>query len=228
MTAASTLVLFDIDGTLIRNAGSHHREALAAGIRTVANVQTTLEGVATSGMLDLDLIRLMMLAAGSTEADILRLLPRIAAECQTHYVTNCTTDLSDRVCTGVRTFIDGLQSNGAVLGVVTGNLEQIGWKKLELAHLRRYFSTGAFAGDAATRGDVARIALERAVERGLVIPSSRVSLIGDHFNDIDAARANGFLSVAVATGLTSYDDLLQHKPDILVRDLTELDPAALL
>lgn len=225
---ATSLVLFDIDGTLMRNAGAHHREALVAGIRAVMNLETTLEGVPTSGMLDRDLIRAMMLAAGVSERQVLRKMSTIVRECQSHYLRNCAGDLSDRVCGGVTEFVQALKERGAALGIVTGNLQQIGWKKLELAGLRHYFSLGAFAEDARTRTRLAKIAFNRAVREGSVTRSCRVSLVGDHFNDIEAARANKFLSVAVATGLTSYEDLRARQPDIVVNDLTELDPGLLL
>ena len=39
------LVLFDIDGTLLRRAGPHHREALAAAVKKVTGIVTTTDGV---------------------------------------------------------------------------------------------------------------------------------------------------------------------------------------
>jgi phosphoglycolate phosphatase-like HAD superfamily hydrolase len=47
-------------------------------------------------------------------------------------------------------------------------------------------------------------------------------LIGDHPNDIRAARANGVRAIAVATGLVSADDLARHAPDMLVPDMRSL------
>jgi phosphoglycolate phosphatase len=67
-----------------------------------------------------------------------------------------------------------------------------------------------------------------AINLRLVARNCRVSLIGDHPNDIEAAKRNGFQAVAVATGLTSAEELQRWEPDILVRDLTELDPGELI
>ncbi len=61
---SGALVLFDIDGTLIRRAGPHHREALVEAIRRTAHVETTTEGVPVAGMLDRDILTTMMLRAG--------------------------------------------------------------------------------------------------------------------------------------------------------------------
>jgi len=62
-----------------------------------------------------------------------------------------------------------------------------------------------------------------ALRRGLIRAGAGVALIGDHPNDIAAARANGFLSVAVATGVVPLEELRPHEPDFLVQDLRELD-----
>jgi phosphoglycolate phosphatase-like HAD superfamily hydrolase len=128
---------------------------------------------------------------------------------------------------GVPEFLAHLEERGAVLGLVTGNLSQIGWKKVELAGLRAYFSIGAFAEDGTTRTRLAQVAARRAVKQGLIGKNCRISLIGDHVNDVEAAKRNGFRAVAVATGVTSLEELRASQPDILVSNLTELDSGKL-
>ncbi len=225
---AEALVLFDIDGTLMRGAGQQHKEALVEGIRKVTGLATTLEGVATSGMLDRDLITQMLRVNGASERRIRNALPQVVRECQHLYLTNCRLDLSPYLCARVRETLSELRSMGAVLGLVTGNLSGIGWRKLELAGLREYFLVGAFAEDGRTRARLACVAARRAIREKHVSSRPRVSLIGDHANDVLAAKANGFRAVAVATGLTPFEELAAHEPDVLVRDLSELDLSNLL
>lgn len=228
MIKSKSLVLFDIDGTLMRGAGDHHKAALMEGIRRVTSLSTNLEGVATSGMLDRDLISLMLEAAGHPKRRIRGALRQIMAECQNAYLSNCAPDLTHCVCTGIRDALIELKNRDAVLGLVTGNLSQIGWKKVELANLKNYFSVGGFAEDGRTRTRVARVAAGRAMKAGLVRRDCRISLIGDHPNDVKAAKANGFQAVAVATGLAPIEELQASSPDILVRDLSELNMDKLL
>ncbi len=223
MTASRALVLFDIDGTLLRRAGPHHKEALIEGIRLVTGITTHLNGVPTSGMLDRDLIIQMLRAAGYAEAGANAAMNDIMTACQLAYMSNCAQDLRAALCPGVRELLAELKNRGAVNGVVSGNLAEIGWKKLELAGLRPYFSIGAFAQDGATRARLARIAWERARDAGLIEHSARVALIGDHMNDIEAAKANGFQAIAVASGLTPAEDLARAGPDVLVESLCDLD-----
>jgi phosphoglycolate phosphatase-like HAD superfamily hydrolase len=228
VTPSRALVLFDIDGTLLSRAGSHHKAALSDGIRRVTGLETNLDGIETSGMLDRDLIGAMMRTAGASEFKIRSALRSVMAECQRAYLQNCATDLRDRICTGIVEFVRLVHCHGAVLGVVSGNLSEIGWKKLELAGLREFFSIGAFAEHATTRSRLALLARRQAVRAGIVERAARISLIGDHTNDIAAAKANGFLSIAVATGLTPYEQLRAAAPDILVRDVSELRPEQVL
>lgn len=219
MPEPTALALFDIDGTLIRRAGPHHREALIAGIRQVTGIETSMEGIATAGTLDRDLIALMLGRTGWGDEEIGRSLDDIVVACQTSYRGNCPPDLRDRVCPGLPSLLQDLKSRGAVLGVVSGNLREIGQRKLELAGLWPYFSVSAFSEDGHTRSELARKAAERAGA------FRYVSLVGDHQNDVAAAKANGFRSVAVATGMSSMDELLAVAPDLVLQDLTEADPA---
>ena len=228
MTRSESLVLFDIDGTLLRGAAQHHRDALIEGIRRITGHETTLDGISTSGMLDRDLIALMLRACGESESRIQRFLKRIVAECQACYNANCVPDLTPFVCPGVRETLQNLRSHNAVIGIVSGNLSAIGWKKMERAGLREHFSVGAFAEDGRTRARLARIAVSRARSQGLISKRARITLVGDHTNDIAAAKANGFIAVAVRTGLSALSDLEAAQPDILIANLSELDIRKLL
>ena len=110
-----------------------------------------------------------------------------------------------------------------MLGLVSGNLRAIGKKKMELAGLGEYFAVGAFSEQGRTRGELAAAAAQEARRLGLASPEAQVTLIGDHPNDVEAGRQNGFQTVAVATGLSSWDDLAAAQPDLLVRTLGDLE-----
>lgn len=224
----SALVLFDIDGTLLRGAGHHHKQALIDGIRNVTGLSTHLDGISTSGMLDRDLITTMLKASSRAEREPGEAMLQIMEECQNAYEANCPAELSSFLCPGVLPLLAELRNQGAVLGLVTGNFSRIARRKMKLAGIADYFSVGAFAEDAATRTELARIAAQRAIDQALIAPASRISLIGDHPNDIRAAKANGFQSIAVATGMIAMHELLAAAPDILVQTLEHLEPEKLL
>ena len=215
------LVLFDIDGTLVRRAGPHHREALVEAVRAITRLDTTTENIPVHGMLDPDILRRMMRDAGASEELIVRQLPAIMRRAQSIYVRRCP-DLQDKTCPGVRRLLYSLQRCGIPTGLVTGNLTRIGWKKMERAGLRHYFQFGVFAEMAPDRTALARMAIERARRQAWIQAGARVSLIGDAPSDIIAARENGARSIAVHTGISTREELAALSPDMLLEDLRAL------
>jgi phosphoglycolate phosphatase-like HAD superfamily hydrolase len=215
------LVLFDIDGTLIRRAGEHHREALVEAIRRTAGVETTTEGVPVAGMLDRDILATMMTRGGMSPGAIRKAMPAVVQRAQSIYVRTAP-GLERKVCPGVRRALLRLERRGAVIGLVTGNLSRIGWKKMERAGLRPYFRFGAFAELAKDRAGLVRVAIRLARRHRWIGRESRISLIGDHPNDVRAAQANGIRAIAVATGLASIEELRSHSPDVILPDLRSL------
>jgi phosphoglycolate phosphatase-like HAD superfamily hydrolase len=122
----------------------------------------------------------------------------------------------------VRRLLATLTGRGAVIGLVTGNLSRIGWRKMERAGLVEYFRYGAFAELAKDRAGLVRMAIRRARAERWITPAARISLIGDHPNDVRAAKANSIRAVAVATGLVPIDELRAEAPDIAIEDLRGL------
>jgi phosphoglycolate phosphatase len=218
---SNALVLFDIDGTLIRRAGPHHREALVEAIRRTVHLETTTEGVPVAGMLDRNILTTMMLRAGLPPGEIRRVLPEVITRAQSIYVRR-VPDLARKVCPGVRGLLGRLSRRGVVIGLVTGNLSRIGWRKMERAGLRPYFRFGAFAEMARDRAGLVRIAIRQARQERWIARDSNISLIGDHPNDVLAAQANGIRAIAVGTGIVSLDELRAHSPHIAIPDLRSL------
>ena len=208
----------------MRKSGPEHRLALIEAVRAVTGVETTTDGIPLHGMLDPDIITLMMEAAGFDTAAIQKHLPKIFKSAEDIYDATVPSDLRDKTCPGVAELLPRLNTHGAVLALVTGNLTRIGWRKIERAGLHRHFRFGAFGEMAPTRGQLARIAIERARAEGLIDGASAIALIGDTSQDILAARQNGIVSIAVRTGISPPGELESCSPDHLLDDLTSLDP----
>lgn len=221
------MVFFDIDGTLIRRAGPHHREALIDSIRRVTGLDTCVDGIPLHGMLDPDILMAMMRNAGASAAVVRRALPEIQRHAERFYVRNCPP-LERKVCPGVHRLLRQLQQAGVPMGLVSGNFVRIGWKKVERAGLRRYFRIAAFAGMASDRAALLRLAIRESRSRAWIGRSTRIALIGDTPRDVHAAKANRVLAVAVATGLSTKGELAAAGPDVLVDDLRRLPAGVLL
>jgi phosphoglycolate phosphatase-like HAD superfamily hydrolase len=117
--------------------------------------------------------------------------------------------------------LERLRAAGHELALVTGNLEPIARRKLELRGLGRWFpdGRGGFGSDAEARAELVRIARERAGAR----PREDTVLIGDTPLDVAAAIEAGVRPIGVAGGRYSRDDLLAAGADAAVAELDELD-----
>ena len=217
----SSLALFDIDGTLVRRAGVHHREALVHGVRRITGIETTTEGIPVQGMLDPIIIAQMLRNAGAKPALIREAMPEIQRAAERFYLRVCPA-LHDKHCPAVQPTLEKLERRGALLALVTGNLTRIGWRKLDRAGLKRYFRFGAFGEMAKTRAGLARWAIAEARRNGWVDRKTPVSLIGDAASDIVAAKTNGIRSISVGTGITPREELIALGPDYLLRSLRDL------
>ncbi len=211
--------LFDIDGTLLRSRDRIHMDSLPASVREVMGLEVSLEGVSLAGNTDTSILREACTLAG-VPADVLE--PQMAAilKSMCRNVAERRDQLRPILMPGVEQTLRHLADRGATLGVATGNLEMIGWIKVERAGLREWFRFGGFSDHFPVRSELVAHAAEKA--RELAGAQASVCVVGDTPRDIEAAHANGLAVIAVATGHFSFDELLEHKPEACTTTLADL------
>jgi phosphoglycolate phosphatase-like HAD superfamily hydrolase len=121
---------------------------------------------------------------------------------------------------GVEETLKYLADRGATLGVATGNLEMIGWIKVERAGIREWFRFGGFSDRFPVRSELVGNAALKA--RELAGPGASVCVVGDTPRDVEAAHSNGLPVIAVATGHFSFDELLKYQPEACTTTLADL------
>jgi len=223
-----TLVLFDIDGTLIDTAGAG-RVGLSESFRTVFgidDIEAAVSRVRFGGKTDPAIIGDIAREAGVPAVEV----EARYTELQEAYLDVLRRELGApnpkrRVMPGVQPLLDLLAARPDVfLGLVTGNIEEGARVKLDAFGLNRYFVDGGFASDHPERNEIARIAHERLSRRaGFRFPADRVMVIGDTELDIHCARANAFRAIAVESGWSARESLEAARPDTLLPDLTNAD-----
>ena len=124
------------------------------------------------------------------------------------------------VCPAIPELLGELRQRGKLLGVVTGNLEPIGWRKLERGGIREFFDFGSFSDQHEARSDIFRHGIEMA--RAIRGPETSVCFVGDTPNDVRAAADVGMPVIAVATGIYSREDLAKESPTVCVATCEEL------
>jgi phosphoglycolate phosphatase-like HAD superfamily hydrolase len=211
------LLLFDIDGTLIRSETPAVLDGFDRAFREVFRIDRLLHHIDTSGMIDRQILAELARLHGRepTLDEVLAACRIIAEHCRTSPFTTI-------VLPGVSELVGVLRETGYPLGVLTGNVQEVAWLKLRASGLADAFGFGAFGDDADQRADLVPIALERARQTmDFDVPAHRTWIVGDTPRDIACARSNGVRVIAVATGRWTADQLAEHAPDALFPDLTD-------
>ena len=211
--------LFDIDGTLLRSRDRVHVDSFTTTLQKIMGPQVTLEGVALAGNTDTSILREACAQAG-IPAEVLEPRLKTIAEAICHHVEGRKHEMQPLLMPGVEETLQHLADRGAILGLATGNLEMIGWIKMERAGLREWFRFGGFSDEFPIRAELIGDAAKKA--RELAGPAATVCVIGDTPRDIEAAHANGLPVIAVATGHFTFDDLMQHNPEVCTTTLADL------
>ncbi len=199
------LLLFDIDGTLLRGATEAHAKALHAALRTVhgidaLRVPTTLS---PAGRTDGEIARAILLAAGVSATAIDERAGDVRAESCRTYAELVPDDLSGTVVPGMADLLTWLGEQPDVkLSLVTGNYESVARLKLGRAGIGHHFprGQGAFGSDSEDRAALPPLARRRAGHDGVSYPRARTIVIGDTPRDIACAQADRLRCFAVPTG----------------------------
>jgi len=222
---ASTLLLFDIDGTLLRDASEAHVRALREALRIVHGVDPSRlrSALAPAGRTDGEIARSLLLGAGVAAELIDERADAVREHCCRLYAELCPPDLSDKVLPGVPELLDWLSARADVrLALVTGNFEPVARRKLRAAALLHHFPAGqgGFGSDSEDRLTLPEIARRRAGTPAQPHPRERTIVIGDTPQDILCARADSLRCIAVATGPYRAEQL--SDADTVVADALEL------
>ncbi len=113
---------------------------------------------------------------------------------------------------------------GVLLGLVSGAMEGAARTKLIPANLNRFFVFGGYGSDSPDRAGLTSIAIEKAARLHAHLTPAQVFVVGDTPRDVEAAHDAGAVSVGVASGRYSVDELAEAGADHVVGSLTEPFP----
>ena len=216
-----TLILFDIDGTLV-STGLAGGDAMGRAFEEIHGVADAFAGIEMSGKTDPAILREAWEAAGIDPA---RRDVKAFHDCYVGHLKD-TLGESDRerhLKPGLPGLLDAIAGKeNVVLGLLTGNVVTGAQLKLESFGILHYFRIGAYGSDNEDRKALVPVAQLRARQYCVTyIAPERTFVIGDTPRDIDCARAHGVQAVAVATGNFSLEELQAHEPDRCFADLSD-------
>lgn len=216
------LILFDIDGTLLKTDSAGTRAANRA-FEKVYGVKEAMTKIDAAGKTDP--IILKEIFQNEFQRDYAH---EEAEELYRHYVPFLEEETQKSetvVMPGIPELLRSMSPRqDMVLGVATGNIEKGAWIKLRSGGIDSHFQFGGFGSDSHIREHLILKAYERAQNHiGSSVEIKKRFVIGDTPYDINHGRAAGAITVAVATGSYTRVDLEEHNPDYLFDNLADLE-----
>lgn len=221
----NTLLLFDIDGTLILNSTAGLTAYLRALHDRFGVKLTTADLAPACGKTDFIILRELLDTAGLGEESPQD--PKLIA----HYYERLKEAIQREpgdIAPGTVELLDCLaQEQDIYLALGTGNLAE--GARIKLAHheLDHYFATGGFAEDGTTRKELIARGLAKA-ERVFNTTFDKVVVIGDTPRDIACAQENDFYSIAVATGSFRAQELQDAGADRVLDNLVDTEKVMMI
>lgn len=213
MKKLDLVLLFDIDGTLIKTGGAG-KVAMEDAFKELFQIGESMEQISFAGSTDLGIFD-EALKLNGVEKDATVLEPKF----RKMYLEKLSHNLvhepeGQEVLPGVIDFLNHCKENENIyLGLVTGNYREGARAKLMHFDLHDYFVDGAFGCDHADRNLLPALALKRIENAGYQLPSKEsIWIIGDTKKDTLCAKHNQLQSWIVFTGFNTREEIMLSGP----------------
>ncbi len=215
------LVLFDIDGTLVR--GGPAKRAFELAMEVVFGTAGPIGRHDFSGKTDPQIARELLRLADFEDEKIDAGL----GDLWSVYLTELETRLAHLPMTllpGVPVLLDHLSGmRDVALGLLTGNIVEGARLKLGSVGLTDFFPVGAYGSDSEVREELTAFALQRATRLwGTSFDPLSVVVVGDTPRDVACGKYFGTRTVAVATGRFDAGRLVETGADRVLESLDDL------
>jgi len=205
VVAKPVVALFDVDETLVHTGGSGARSWNAA-FEKLHGVAADIGQHGSAGETDPQVGRETFRGVFGRDPSADE-LDKIYAQYLLHLADDIWTSEQYKVLPGAEEILSRLVEAGVIVGLVSGAMEGAARTKLMPANLNRFFLFGAYGSDSADRGELTSLAVAKAALLHDALTPDQVFVVGDTPRDIDAAQQAGAVSIGVATGHYSTEEL---------------------
>lgn len=221
------IVLFDIDGTLIKAGGAGVR-ALNHAIREMTGCKEACKAFELQGATDkcnFDLAFKAGKGRRPTKKEMAELVRLYVARLPDEVKASLKAKKYEKL-KGVEKFLGKLsRTPGVMIGLGTGNLKDGAFIKLGPSGFMKYFAFGGYGCDSHHRAEVLQKAAERAAKlANAKVTPSEVYVIGDTHRDVEAAKEAGYRPAAVLGGFGDAHLILRSNPEIMEKDFSDPKP----
>jgi len=221
------IVLFDVDGTLIKAGGAGIR-GLNKAIKELCGVDNICDKFSLQGSTDKENFTTAFKHACGKKPTA-----RQFRELELKYIGFLPAEVKRSLKSKNYSKLNGVEKllvllskrKDVLVGLGTGNLKEGAFIKLEPSGLKKYFAFGGYGCDSHVRSEVLMKAVERAekIVKTKIRPAD-VYVIGDTHLDVAAAKAADYHSAAVMDGFGDPKLLERSGAELIVKDFADLYP----
>lgn len=226
MTKIKKIPLFDVDWTLLKGGpvgNKIHHQAFDFALQTVYGLPDKARDKLqnTNGMIDTQIIIEVLKLNHISEEKSKEKIPQALTAMVDYFFQHVDEGIYEPM-PGVLDLLSDLKKRNVPMGLLTGNVKEIGWEKVKRAGIKDYFSFGAFGSMAYQRVDLIEIARKEASKMlNQELPANSLVIVGDSPLDIACARGGKIEVIAVGAGHFKAHHL--QEADLVVESLLEKD-----
>lgn len=213
--------LFDLDGTVVKSGSTIHSAAFEYAAKRIFGITLSTTLAEMQGKVDTQVLIELLQPHGISEKEAKAKMSE-AMHTMDEYFNQHIKEELPIILPGVKSLLETLKEKKVPMGLLTGNVEGIGWGKMKQLGIRHFFTFGAFGSMAYKREDLVPIAYKNLIHatHGNYQLTDLV-IVGDTPRDIACAHANGIQAFCVATGAYSEEELRKADADVVVPTLED-------
>lgn len=215
------LVIFDLDQTLV-DLISFHDATVKELFKTYFNVDASLHEIDFAGKsLTENFIELARLK-GIADDKFLKKSKFLLESYEKIFESKIPSVVSTYILPGVIPLLDELSKTPNLIALYTGDSPGVTQRVLKVTGLDKYFKFSVYGTEANSRVELAKMAIKKAEQlTGIRFKGNDVVIIGDSVRDVECGKQLNAITIAVATGFHSEEELISRKPDYLLKNLND-------
>lgn len=216
------LVLFDIDGTLVKGRHPVSEKSMSEGIRKIFNVAVVYDLNKYDGSTDRKIMVDLARQHGINQQEVEKNLTKLA-QARTEYFSSNIDDNYKKLLIKPAVYLaKKLKEKGVHIGLLTGNFSMLAKKKLMILGIDNLFNFGLFGEMAENRNKLAALVFNKSKQHfGINFKPNNIYIIGDTPKDIECGKVAGVKTIGVTTGKYSKEELKKAKADLVVDSLDD-------
>jgi phosphoglycolate phosphatase-like HAD superfamily hydrolase len=215
------LIIFDLDQTLV-DFLSVHDEVTRRLFKRFFHVDARLTEIDFTGKSLIENFRELARLKDIPEDIFGKKSNQLLESYETTLGESLPRDAAKYVLPGAKELLTELSKTDHIVALYTGDSSKIVNQVFRATGLGGYFRFCFYGTEVESRSDMVRLAINKAEKStGRQFRDKSIVIIGDSVRDIECGKLFNALTIAVATGFHSEEELLKAEPDYLFDNLKD-------